>query len=93
MSDDDHVANSRHRQGFTPILWSICVLVLLYILSAGPVIKLIQKKRISGQTALIYTPLTVLNKIPVIDEFWYFYVYTVWSLPVVEIPDDYIRFP
>ena len=64
-------------------------LVAVYVLSTGPVVKLVCRHTLPTRALRIYCPLHILNETPGIREVWNWYLYDLWKLPMVEVPEGF----
>jgi len=83
METEEVAGGERERdQGLRLCFWVIVFLLVTYVLSVGPVAKIVGKKRVPPRVIVVlYEPLESLSReSPVVKRFFDWYVYDVWKV-------------
>ena len=82
--EDRKEADGGHRRGLLRVALIPVALLVLYVLSVGPMMKMCYGRRVSA-VGRFYVPLDMLNmQVPAAAHFFDWYVHRVWRVPSSE---------
>ena len=81
MSKEQKPADKPRRSGRSKLFWLAGSLLIFYVLSTGPMAKLVETKRISeSDMRLVYAPLVwLIENFPPAERFFDWYLKEVWK--------------
>jgi hypothetical protein len=81
--ESKHEGREKGGWGLFRFVWIGCVLLVLYVLSVGPVLKVCPRGLLKGPVYIAYFPITFLcDRCGGVRHLVYWYLFDVWKVPL-----------